>query len=105
MTNGRVALEKESFRLELDGHATGYPEVCAAVSCLAYTLAGFLTNAEAAGDADVEALVLEPGCVRIHARGGARTEAAWEMTTIGLRQLANRYPQGLQMDVSDMRPH
>lgn len=105
MTNGHVVLGKGTFRLVLNGHATGYPEVCAAVSCLAYTLAGFLTNAEAAGDADVEALVLEPGCVRIHARGGARAEAAWEMTTIGLRQLAQRYPQGVQVDISDMRPH
>ena len=95
----RVYAELEGGRclLALDGHATGSPKVCAAISSIVYALAGYLTNAERDGRAEVYDLVLEEGRVRIHCHGDDRTTGACEMAVVGLRQLERQYPELLQV--------
>ena len=55
MTTGYAELEGGRCLLVLDGHATGSPSVCAAISGLVYALAGYLTNAEREVRAEVYA--------------------------------------------------
>ena len=83
----------------LDGHATGSPAVCAAVSGLVYALAGYLTNAEREVRAEVYAAELEPGRVRIHASGDDRCVGACEAVLLGLCQLAESEPDYLRMEI------
>ena len=102
MTTGYAELEGGRCLLTLDGHATGSPDVCAAVSGLVYALAGYLSNAELEGRAEVYALELESGKVRIHCHGDDRVTAACEMAIIGLRQLEKAHPDLLQMDLQEI---
>ena len=90
MTTGYAELEGGRCLLVLDGHATGSPSVCAAISGLVYALAGYLTNAER-----------EPGRVRIHASGDDRCVGACEAVLLGLCQLAESEPDYLRMEISE----
>jgi len=61
----RVRLTQEPGRhyaLTCEGHATGSPEVCAAISCLAGSLEGWVENSPSA---DVQHLEVRPGFVQI----------------------------------------
>ena len=98
MTQGYAELEGGRCLLALDGHATGSPEVCAAISGIVYALAGYLTNAGRDGFAEVYRMELESGKVRIHCHGDDRVTAACEMAVIGLRQLEQEYPDCIRME-------
>ena len=101
MTCGYAELEGGRCLLVLDGHAAGSPEVCAAISGLAYALAGYLVNAEKDGRADVYAAELSSGQVRIHANGDDRCVGACEAVLLGLRQISAQYPDYLQMEFGE----
>lgn len=101
MTTGYAELEGSRCLLTLDGHATGSPAVCAAISGLVYALAGYLTNAERDGRAEGYAMELEPGRVRIHASGDDRCVGACEAVILGLCQLAESEPEYLTMEILD----
>lgn len=61
----RVRLTQEPGRhyaLTCEGHATGSPEVCAAISCLAGSLEGWVENSPSA---DAQQLEIRPGFVQI----------------------------------------
>ena len=86
----------------LDGHATGSPEVCAAISGIVYC-PGRVSRQRGAGRyAEVYAMDLEAGKVRIHCHGDDRVTGACEMAIIGLRQLEKQYPELLQMDFQEI---
>ena len=99
MTTGYAELEGGRCLLVLDGHATGSPSVCAAISGLVYALAGYLTNAEREVRAEVYAAELEPGRVRIHASGDDRCVGACEAVLLGLCQLVESEPDYLRMEI------
>ena len=73
-------------------------QVCAAISALAYAMAGYLTNAELEGRAEVYTMKMEGGSVVIHASGDERCVGACEAVLLGLRQIAEQYPDYLSMD-------
>lgn len=76
------------WSLEANGHAgynPGNDIVCSAVSCLLYSLAGYLANRE---DVESEAII-ESGYARISVGCGA--DEALELVEIGLLQLERRY--------------
>lgn len=87
--------------LSARGHATGSEQGCAFISGILYALAGYLTNAEAEGRARLSRLKLEPGDVAIRAEGDERTEAAFDMALIGLRQLEKEHPELVKVEVSE----
>lgn len=95
----KVYAEKDGSRYSIfaNGHATGSPEVCAAISGILYALAGYVRNA-----ADGSTLAyderLESGSVRLHFRGGAGAEGAFDMAVIGLKQIETQYPELLQVE-------
>ena len=95
----KVYAERDGNRyvLHAAGHATGSPEVCAAISGILYALAGYVRN-----DADGSTLAyderLESGEANLHFRGGAGAAGAFEMAVIGLKQIEARYPDLLQVE-------
>lgn len=82
MTTVRLERDGGAYSVEAKDHATGSAEMCAAVSCLVYTLAGYLRNVECV---DISEMTLEPGDARIVWSGG--TDEPWLMTVIGFLQL------------------
>ena len=74
-------------------HATGSETACAAVSGLMYALAGYLINAERDGLVHDVRGHLAPGDAVQQWSGGAEAEAAYDLTVIGLMQIARSYPQ------------
>ena len=97
MTEVHALLQGHECNLALEGHATGSREVCAAISSIVYALAGYLANAEAAGNAQVQETLLEPGHVRIRCTGDDAAMGACGMAIHGLRQLAAQYPEQVKI--------
>lgn len=91
MTQVWAEITENSGLLRADGHATGSPEVCAAVSGILYALAGYLVNAEAKGLAKATARRMESGHVCLRYEGQVRE--VYEMAVIGLLQLEKSYPE------------
>ena len=92
----RVYLEQDGHRytVRCKGHATGSVEVCAAVSCLVYTLVGWLRNASVL----VLKERLEDGDALIQYRGGAAAETAFDMICVGFLQMQEQYPEYISVD-------
>ena len=93
MTRVHITYDPDRFTVTAKGHATGSPEVCAAVSGLVYALAGFLQGFGAksrleAGDAEVECL------------SSYETDLALEMAYVGFQQIAQQYPDYLQVETN-----
>lgn len=80
----QVYLERKggTFLVSCTGHATGSPEMCAAISCLIGTLDGWLENSGGCVERRVE-----PGNVLLRFRGGSDCRTAFEMATTGFFRL------------------
>ena len=80
-------------RLTVEGHAGYAPKgqdiVCAAVSALVYALIGTLEETE-----NVAEMVLRPGYAAVEAK---KKTAAFDLVRCGLTQLADRYPDFVQV--------
>lgn len=96
MTRVRIGIEDEHGSLTAEGHAeyapAGQDICCAGISTMIYALAGYLTNAD---DVEISAMEMEPGRVLIEADG--EIEQAFLMTYIGLQQLAEKFPENLEV--------
>ena len=92
----RVYLEQDGQRYTVSckGHATGSVEACAAVSCLVYTLAGWLHNTSVL----VLKEQLKDGDALIQYHGGAAAETAFDMICVGFLQLAQEYGDFVSVD-------
>lgn len=77
------------YSIHAEGHASGSKEVCAAISGILYALSGYLINAET----DVKQNELSEADAHIVFYGGLEAKAVYEMTVIGLMQIAKSYPQ------------
>ncbi len=93
----RVYLEQDGNRycVSCKGHATGSVEACAAVSCLVYTLAGWLRNV----DTLTTQARLEEGDSLICFYGGAAAETAFDVICVGFLQLQAQYGAFVQVDL------
>lgn len=92
----QVYLEQNGRRymVSCQGHATGSVEACAAVSCLVYTLAGWLRNTSV----QVVKEKLEDGDALIQFHGGVAAETAFDMITVGFLQLQAQYGDYISVD-------
>lgn len=95
------------FCLRARGHATyeGPPgdggqearlvpvQACAYLSGILYSLAGYLANAQARGEARVVCSRLESGDALLCFRGDEGVRGAYEMALIGLKQLEKACPE------------
>ena len=93
----KVYLEQDGKRYTVSckGHATGSVEACAAVSCLVYTLAGWLHNASVS----VLQEKLDSGDALIRYQGDAAAETAFDMICIGFLQLEKSYEKYVSVDI------
>ena len=101
MVKATYRAEDNRYTLMLKGHADyaeyGKDIVCAGVSSLVQALIGWLEeNYDRA-----ERISIDPhgGKVSISAEGGEDVKALFEMTTIGLEQIADCYPDHVQIDI------
>ena len=77
----------DSCSVRCKGHATGYPDVCAAVSCLLYTAAGWLHNTQEA-ELVLERLDSGDAYLRWH-----------ELLKIGFLQLEMARPEAISVKI------
>lgn len=72
-----------------DGHASGSPEVCAAVSGLMYALSGYFLNTSR-----IQAFenILLSGHARLRWQGGAEAKAVFDLCVIGFLQIEAAHP-------------
>lgn len=98
MTNITIQGDGWTYRLTAVGHATGRPEVCAAVSAVVYALGGYLKNLEQAGAAELHGFMLESGAAELEADGWDGVQAAFGMAAVGLMQIAAKYPEQVAVD-------
>lgn len=73
------------YRIILSGHATGNQDVCAAISCLAFTLAGYLDEHENIRDY----VDLREG----RAEFSFRDDKLYEVISTGLLMLEENFPE------------
>jgi uncharacterized protein YsxB (DUF464 family) len=97
MTEVRYTIEGGMCELKCDGHATGDPAVCAAVSALTQTLLGWLLNLRQNNAAEIMEQECKEGYFHVHAFGGAGVNMAFSMIAFGLEQLAHSFPQQISV--------
>ena len=92
----QVYLEQDGRRytVSCQGHATGSVEACAAVSCLVYTLAGWLHNASV----PILKEKLEDGKALIQYGGGDAAETVFDMMCVGFLQLEQQYREYIAVE-------
>lgn len=96
MTSVSLVNNRNSYIIRAIGHATGSTEVCAAVSCLMYTLAGWVEQKPERGVYDIS-----DACAFIYLVRSEATEAIYELSRIGFLQLAESYPEFIRVGVDD----
>jgi len=83
------------MRVSACGHAVGSPAACAGVSALLCALCGYLRQDTGT---KLHRFRLESGDALLEFSGGERAAAAFELTTIGLRQIAIGYPACVRIE-------
>ena len=97
MTKVELTHDGDIYVLLCRGHAQT-PELCAAVSTLCYTLAGFLHTVPAW----VQEAKLDPGDVRIEfVSRHVSARDAFNMTAVGFLQLEKSCRDGIKVTVKD----
>ncbi len=95
MTRILLTQNGDAYTVRADGHATGSVQVCAAVSTLLYTLAGYLLD-----NPDITVLEqnLNSGKACICFQGGGEVgEAVFNLITVGFLQLEKAEADFLQV--------
>ena len=80
------------YALSVLGHATGRPDVCAAISMLVCALAEYVEAYP-----QPHSVRVGDGEARLSWQGDARAEAVFDLTVLGLKQLAQEYPMQVRM--------
>lgn len=99
MITARYTVEDNTHNLTVLGHA-GYSEkgtdiVCAGVSAIVQALIGWIEN----NPEYAECISIDNGEVLIECNGGEELAAVFYMVAIGLEQIANTYPDHVQIDI------
>lgn len=98
----RVYLEKDGdhYTVDAKGHATGSAEMCAAISCLMFTLAGWVHNQRGVR---METERLSSGDSRICFQSAGRyrreCDAVFLLILVGFRQLEKTDPARISVAV------
>lgn len=97
MTKVYAERDGNRYTVHAQGHATGSPEVCAAISGILYALAGYVRNATDGSTIAYDER-LDSGSVHLHFCGGPGAAGAFDMAVIGLKQIEAKYPDFLLME-------
>ena len=101
MVNARYRVEDNTHTLTVYGHANygeyGKDIVCAGVSSIVQALIGWIEE----NYYKVICISVDPkeGEVIIACDGGEEVAAVFQMASIGLRQIADSYPDHVQIDI------
>lgn len=87
MTQVALTHDGGKYTVSCSGHATGSVEVCAAISCLVYTLAGWLH----CSGCNILHEQLEPGDALLQFAADAQSGVAFELICTGFLQLEAQY--------------
>lgn len=101
-----IYMDMEKHQLKIDGHANadefGKDLVCCAVSILVQTLSRYIEARKTTGDLISAVNVIESGKAEITAEPRAWFEreitAAFATVRLGLRALAEDYPENIKME-------
>ena len=99
MINIKIEKKGDEYEIKAEGHAMFCPGndiVCASVSCLFYTLLGFLGNCKGV----CHSFEMKSGDAHILAKGDM--EQAFEMFVIGLLQIEKSYPDNVKVCITDI---
>lgn len=99
MTQAYMEQSGKSYLMRLEGHATGRTDVCAAVSCIAVTLAGYAVNAQERAGVTIQALEMGDGKTLLQAQGDEQFKGAFEAAEVGLLQLQRQFPQQIFVEI------
>lgn len=101
MIKARYTKEDKTHTLSVVGHANyadkGRDIVCAGVSAIVQALIGWIENNSC--DVDIISIDEDRGEVLVCCEGGDDITAVFYMTAIGLEQIANAYPDNVQIDI------
>ena len=101
MIRAKYTKEDNTHTLSVVGHANyadrGRDIVCAGVSAIVQALIGWIENNPC--DADVMSIDENRGEVLVCCEGEDDVSAVFYMTAIGLEQIANVYPDNVQIDI------
>ena len=101
MVKAKYTVEGDIHTLSVVGHANyaeyGKDIVCAGVSALVQALVGWIEE----NSWKVECISVDPkeGEVNISCEGGEEIAAVFNMTAVGLEQIAQSYPDYVQIDI------
>ena len=101
MVKAKYTVEGDIHTLTVIGHANyaeyGKDIVCAGVSALVQALVSWIEE----NSWKVDCISIDPkdGEVIISCEGGEEIAAVYNMTTLGLEQIANSYPDYVQIDI------
>lgn len=101
MTEIYAERDGNRFTINAQGHATGSPEVCAAISGILYALAGYVHNASDGSTISYDER-LKSGFVYLDFHGGPGAAGAFDMAVIGLKQIEARYPEFLRVEYREV---
>lgn len=103
MIEAKITIAPPVFSLELNGHAgynPGNDVVCAAVSAIVYTVAGWVEN-HRDDLTRVDKHLYSSGKTDILVSGNDKAQAVFEAAAIGLLQIEVRYPCYLRVKMLD----
>lgn len=107
MTQARFFAREGERLLRVTGHAglcPGNDVLCAGISALVCALSATLAALERRGEATLLENRLDEGDARLAARGGALVTGAFAVAALGLRLLAEEYPEHVRLDVVTLPP-
>lgn len=93
ISSGRRGIRRE-YAIEMDGHAgfnPGNDVVCAALSCLFFSLCNYLGSI---ASPEVE-IVQDGGYGSVRCLGGLRVRLAFEFCVFAFRMLSSSYPENV----------
>lgn len=94
-----TARRDKSYVLKCTGHASGYPNVCAAISMMTQTLAGWIANGGGEGHADIRK---NDAYAYINWRCGKHEMDLFDFLCIGFLQLEKSYPEALSVEIKQI---
>lgn len=97
MTKVFLDEDKDRYLIEVTDHCPD-SKVCAAISCLLYSLEGWLANEELRDDTlEIEKCSIKEGYALIAFSGGSRSESIFDFVRIGFAQLEASYPSVMKV--------
>lgn len=92
MTRVSMFREGDTLCIRADRHASGSTEVCAAASCLMYTLAGWVEQSADRGNYEIG-----DASAIVRLKDGEAAAEIFSFARIGFRQLAASYPKFIRI--------